>query len=235
MKPDWMVLSLISVSAACLGVAGGYHLAEKKLEQKYADLSSEEIAEAKRFYSLLNKTEFETPAAAVEALIPEDPERDEAIEALRNYQGIAMDTPTSGVLVDSQPIDETDYDNDFDYEEEVKLRSSDAPYIITKDEFFENDPENEQSSVTYFVGDDTISDERDETIDDIDGTVGEDNLLKFGYGSGDSNVLYVRNEKLGLDFEVNYSTGKYVEQVLGFIEHSDRRHTKIRKFRGDDE
>ena len=97
----------------------------------------------------------------------------------------------------------------------------------------ENDKEFNQVTLTYFEGDEVLSDERDQTVDDVDGLAGEDNLQRFGHGSGDPNVLYIRNEHISLDMEILRSKGKYTHEVLGFIEHSDQ--PKIRRFRSDDE
>lgn len=136
------------------------------------------------------------------------------------------------IFVDSLPIEP----DDFDYEEEVKRRDPDLPYIITKEEFFENDPyEHDQLTITYYSGDDVLVDEKDVVIPNSDTVVGDNNLLKFGHGSGDPRLVYIRNENLNLDFEVVGNNGTYTEQVLGFMKHGDNTYRKSRKSRGDDD
>ncbi len=91
---------------------------------------------------------------------------------------------------------------------------------------------NEQVSLTYFDGDDVLVDDRDQPVPDPDDSIGEDHLGRFGVGSKDNNIVYVRNDRLELDFEILRSNGKYAQEVLGFIEHSE--HRGVRKFRHDD-
>lgn len=120
-------------------------------------------------------------------------------------------------------------DPHFDLDEEMKHRTPAKPYIITHDEFFTNEPEHENVSLTYYELDDTLTNERDEPIREVDEMIGDDHLVRFGHGSRDRNVVYIRNERLGTDFEVSKSTGSYLEEVLGMpdepdsLKHSDQR------------
>lgn len=121
-------------------------------------------------------------------------------------------------------------DDNFDVEEEKQYRTADEPYIVTKDEFYANDPENDQQDLTYFEVDSVLCDERDKAIEDVNGIVGDANMARFGSGSGDRNKVYIRNERLGIDYEVTRSKGSYLEEVLGMAEedpnslkHSDQR------------
>lgn len=106
-------------------------------------------------------------------------------------------------------------DPTFDLEEEMKYRTPTTPYIIHHDEYFENEREFENVSLTYYEQDDTLTNESDEPIREIDKMIGEDHLVRFGHGSKSSNVVYVRNERLQTDFEITKSTGSYLEEVLG--------------------
>jgi hypothetical protein len=107
-----------------------------------------------------------------------------------------------------------------------------APYVISWDEFASAVLEYDQDTLTYFEGDDTLVDGRDSVVDNVDATIGLANLEKFGHGSKDNNIVYIRNDKLGLDLEVVRSKGSYAKEVLGFIEHSESR-GRPRKFRRD--
>jgi hypothetical protein len=97
----------------------------------------------------------------------------------------------------------------------IRNRSEEAPYIISKEEYFRNEEDMTQSVLTYFQGDGVLCDERDDLINEIDETVGVDNLLKFGVDSGDPNVVYVRNHVLDIEFEINLSHGSYAQEVAG--------------------
>jgi len=79
------------------------------------------------------------------------------------------------------------------------------PYIISLEEFSEEHPEYDKSTIYYYVSDDTLTDENEEIMDDIPGTVGDEALDLFtvdddGHASGD--VVYVRNERLAIDYEI---------------------------------
>lgn len=82
----------------------------------------------------------------------------------------------------------------------------DEPYVI-KPEIFGEEDDYEEVSLTYYA-DGVLCDERDNRIEDIAGTVGEDYAEHFGDYEDDS--VFVRNDRLKTDFEIlkdwrNYS------------------------------
>jgi|SRR5215216_123243 len=197
-----------SVVSLIVGAASGYFFAKKRLEKIYADFASQEIAEARKFYSKNKK--FSTPEEAVEALIP-----DEAVEALKAYQGepdVVLET-TEDVVVNI--FGSTVSHTKDEWAQVVSMRDEDEPHIISQEEFMEGGPGYHQPTLSYYVGDDILADERDQPITDVTDLLGEDNL-KFGYGSGDANIVYIRNNKLSLDIEIIKNEGKYSEEVAGF-------------------
>lgn len=238
-------MTVAAASVSGFSAAMGYLLAVKQLEKQYAEIATAEIDEAKRFYGTLYKKE-ETPEQAVERLLTSSYDKEAAVEALRTYQGRNESTEAeatepdiaeeqsepmvNNIFVDNKPLVE----GEWDQEVEQSMRTVGEPYVISHEEFLEAESGYEQTTVTYYEDDETLADERDKVIEDVERTVGEDNLQKFGHGSNDSNVVYVRNDRIELDFEVIRSYKSFAEEVLGFIEHSDYR-PKIRKFRGDDE
>lgn len=248
-----------------LGIGGlvAYKIAEKRLSARFDEELTEQIAAARAFTTRLAKEgEFESPESAVQALIPE-----EVVEAVNSYQGrerkVPYNNPADIVVADPRPapevvVEEVQVTNnvfvqaatdprDWDYNLEVATREEnpDLPYVVSFDEFHENEPHHEQVTLAYYVEDDTLADERDQPIDNTDYTVGDHNLLRFGHGSQDSKVVYVRNEKISMDFEIIRSMGSYAREVLGqdtpSLRHSQRHPNRInnastpRKFRGTDE
>lgn len=122
--------------------------------------------------------------------------------------------------------------DEWNQEAEEARRSEEAPYVISHDEFMENTFEHGQNTLTYYKADDVLADERDQAIEEVESTVGVRNLTRFGHGSRDSNIVYIRNERLELDFEVTLNQGSYAEEVMGF-QHSEN--PRVRKGRrGDD-
>lgn len=249
-----IILCVTAGVAAAIGGAVTYYFTKKTLRQKYVERSNEEIAAAKAFYAVLHKKdELSDPTTALEsyagkvegleyttihpALEPIiDDGSDEAAELIIRGQEIA-----AAVGIPVKKLIENDYhdaepnDEPFDYEEEMKNRNPSAPYVITIDEYMLGDKDYVQTSLTYFAGDDVLIDDKDEVINDADPVVGEENLKRFGHGSRDNNIVYIRNEILEGDFEVVLNKNKYTQEVLGFIEHEHRPGSgKTPKFRRDD-
>lgn len=134
-------------------------------------------------------------------------------------------------------------DSSFDLEIEKELRTPEEPYIVTHDEFFENEFEFDQSKLTYFDEDGVLVDEHSNPLEEYESLVGGDHLLRFGSGSNDRNTVYVRNEKVEVEWEIVRSTGSYVKEVLGLennepdtLKHSNRnaQQRRRREFRHGD-
>ena len=176
---------------------------EKEAELRKAGYTDEQIAEA-----------LGTNQLAVDALR----------EKMRSGTPIEVTETTSNIFVDGRNIEE------FDYAAEVDKRDPEYPYVITHDEFMENENGWQQNTLTYFNGDDVLIDDKDIPVPDIEDIVGSENLTKFGYGSRDRNVVYVRNERLEADYEITLSMGEYAKEVAGF-QHS----APLRRFRRSDD
>ncbi len=179
---------------------------------------AEKATQAHIQYNKMNKT---TPADVAEALRTLN--QVGKVEAVEDDQGmtVVVENVFEAEGVDEDPLD-------------MENRDPTVPYIITEDEFGANEFEHDQSSFVYYQGDDILTDQRDEIVSDVDETIGEDNLTRFGAGNRNPNCVYIRNERLGLDFEVTRVDGRYAETVGGFIKHSQDRHIP-RRFRGVDE
>lgn len=250
-KNNYILLGAVTVISLGVGAVVGYQFCQKRLTTKFDEILKQEIEMAKDFYKKLNKVEeYATPEDAVNALLPEGVVEvaDSVVDNILRYQGrekpipydkpvapnLVMAPPESVVLADTPHLvegnDDTQDDN-FNYITELPNRRPDTPYVISFDEFNENEPSYVQTSATYYEGDDVLVDERDSPMEDFEDSVGLDNLLRFGHGSRDRNTVYVRNDVLELDYEIVRSPGEYAEEVLGVLKHSH-----LRKFRrGDDE
>lgn len=204
--------------------------------QDLADVVEEELSDGMRKqlleranaahiqYNKMNKT---TPADVAEALrtlnqVGQPEPIGEVVSAKETDEGLSVEVN----IFDTEGVDEDPLD--------TENRDPTIPYVVTEDEFGENLYNHDQSSFVYYQGDDILTDQRDQIVSDVDETIGEDNLTKFGAGNRNPNCVYIRNERLGLDFEVTRVDGSYGEAVGGFIKHSQDRHTP-RRFRGVDE
>jgi len=125
-------------------------------------------------------------------------------------------------------------DDTWDSFAERKRRSPLEPYVIHRDE---RDEFGHYDDVTwtYYEADDVLCNERDEVVagDERDKLLGEANLEKFGHGSGDAQIVYIRNDQLEMQFEIVRSPNSYAEEVHGFdppepeIRHAHRGRTSF--------
>ncbi len=119
----------------------------------------------------------------------------------------------------------------------VYERIEGEPYVISRLEFEDNVAGYDQISLTYYDGDDTLCDEKDSRVPDIDRVVGQRNLEYFGHASDDDRVVYVRNEKFGTDYEIFKNDGEYTVAVLGLTDEDlgrEPRKKKPMRMRDDD-
>lgn len=217
---------------SAVSATGGFFLAKKVLKEKYEAIADEEIAKAKEFYSALyNKPE---PAELVEQFgspVVAEPVG-QAVDALRSYGHPGVTAPgeaEEGVVVNvTNVFTEAEANDTWDLAEEMKNRSEQVPYIISNEEFLIGEKDYDQESMTYYEGDGVLADERDQMVPESDEKVGDGNLQRFGHGSKDKNMLYVRNDKMELDFEIALSEGEYAKEVMGF-EHSDEPQRRRRR------
>ena len=92
------------------------------------------------------------------------------------------------------------------------------PLLYLESEFDEGYPHFDKITITYYENDDVLADEQDEVIPDIEAVVGYDSLGRFGDMSDDDCVVYVRNRRLGADYEIVLAQESYTESVLGIVQ-----------------
>ena len=81
------------------------------------------------------------------------------------------------------------------------------PYVISADEFgfFED---YEEITLTYYA-DDILADDQDRIIEDKESIIGRDALSRLT--NTDDETVYVRNEKLKVDYEICYDYKQFAE------------------------
>lgn len=213
------VKNVISFTAGVIvGGVTGFIVAQKMLKTTLDAELEEQIKDVKEHYKLLRKEEeYSTPMILAEKY-------DDVLEGLE-------------YLAHEEKTDEEDDDDIQEIEEESEAipvgnlfeRNKNEPYVIPVAEFMNDSNSFDKITITYFEEDDVLCDEREEVIPNVEGTVGNDALTKFGYMSDDEKIVYVRNERLKTDFEVLKEEKSYAEVVLGFKEEKE-----VRKMREDD-
>lgn len=227
-----------TTSGLAVGGFLGFIITKKVLEKKYEDIVRTEIQAVKDYYKLIRKVDILPEDLRRD--LPEDV-RDEMSDHLLEMGRAAVLAQTYGYStpteedddIDDAPsvsevrpeqesrkmtIEEAREIDTFDevYQHMIANRSDKEPYILTIDEYMTDDPEYQKVSVTFYEGDDTLADDRDTVIPEVEEHLGTDALTKFGIYSKDVNIVYVRNERKKMDFEVVRNMASYVEMVAGF-------------------
>lgn len=106
-------------------------------------------------------------------------------------------------------------------------RDRNRPYVISIMEYMDNQ-KGESSQTLRYWSDKVLTDDVEYkkgqdlgtyTTGRIDEMVGLDNLKHFGKGSQSEDILYVRNEKIHMDFEIELREESYSDVVLGISPH----------------
>jgi hypothetical protein len=224
-----------------VGFGLGYFTQKKRLEKMYVNMALEEINRMREHY--LAKVRAAEPKPSIDEVTNErisreekyTPEEEAAIaEANARFPAEEEVEDEEEVQVVegsvSNVFERRDTGHIWDYSAEMKNRTPHKPYVIHYDEFHEsNNEERSQEVYTYYEGDEVLADTRDTVIENVDDLIGLENLARFGHGSHDVNVVYIRNERISMDMEINKHDGKFSVEVLGFqeddpgMQHSARR------------
>lgn len=223
-----------------VGFAIGYILGKRRQEVEYYDIPNAQMEldfiGADRAKEVLDEIIANERLTVVE--IREDerettPEEVGAEFVERLIQEVPQPELEEGVIA-SNVFAGTD--DEWDIDAELAKRDSTQPYILHKDEFYADELGLNQMTLTYYDGDAILCDEDSKPIYNHANIVGE---LQFGHGSGDPNVVYIRNLRLKAEYEILKDSGFYQVEVLGYeIENEqavrDLRHSSHpRKLRQD--
>lgn len=196
------------------------HYEEKRraLEAEVLKPKLEEIIE-ERGYSVDPPMVVTPPTAIVEAAQEavdneEDENEDEVVDA------VIIEDPVADAIVERNVFKQVQEESDWDEHEERRKRSPLRPFVIHVDE--REDGAFPTATYTYYEGDDVLCDEQDQPVEDRERLVGEQNLERFGHGSNDPDIVYIRNPPLEMDIEVIKSPNTFAEEVHGFSHSNDR-------------
>lgn len=129
---------------------------------------------------------------------------------LRGNYMAANDFPTQTAAEREHPTDEDDKQpyvislEEYEAEEMVEMDDGREYPVRARDKI----------TLTYYEKDDTLVLDQNGEVLDIEETVGNDALNRFG--EYEKDTVYVRNDNLGADYEVVREHGSYSKDVLGF-------------------
>lgn len=250
-KQEWTKPMLVGVGSFTIGAALGYILGQRKakyeiiglidekaeLESVQLELDFKRVELDKEFNHMIQEAahvvrEFKEEGESFLEQRAADMQRSK--DAHPAFQEIDVEEQSGGIdYVIPETIFKDNSDGDWNYEDEIPGRGKDFPYIIHHDEFYNNEMDCSHTTLTYYKGDDILVDEEDVPIYEYLKLTGE---LKFGHGSKDPNVVYIRNEANEAEYEILLEEGYFQVEILGQqLEdnlNNDVKHS-VRKFRLD--
>jgi len=213
-RREVLIPSAVGVASFGIGAAAGYFIAVARFSKRVNDVveaMNELMVEGEKI-----DPDQLTHDEAVDPYVSQTPKEylDSAIQHIDTAQSSGF------VIAEEDFIRATIFPeatDDWVMEDELALREAlDAgePYVIHREEFDEEEPGYSQVTLTYYAGDNILCDDKDYPLENIGRIVG-DTLLRFGAGSGDPNVVYVRNDRLNAEYEILLHRGSYAIEVLG--------------------
>lgn len=205
-----MSSKFVNVLMLAVGAAIGSAVAWKVVKTRYEEIAQEEIDSVKEEYaSLMQKMRDKLKESVAndseddsdgEDYYPDDDDREliEHEQDMINYHKIASTYCSSS--------DEDEKTDKKGADEEVPYIN--GPYVISPEEFGTN-PDINCCPLDYYT-DGILADGWGVPMD-IEETIGEDSLAHFGDYVDD--VVYVRNERTELDYEVTRDPRPYAEAV----------------------
>jgi len=224
-KKEWVIPAAVGVTSFAAGVGAGCLFVLRRVKKEVEDRETQETdyyfkkAQLERQVdSMLRQSEILIKELKITAGVlrkAHEVEYDSILLARENHPSYVEPDVTGEI--DEEGDDNVvnifkAEDSEWDYESELAERDPDKPYIIHRDEFFGEEMDCTQTTITYYAGDNILCDERDTPIYNPEQVVGQ---LMFGHGSNDPNVVYVRNERLQAEYEILLDHGHYQVEILG--------------------
>ena len=178
------------------------------IKTKYEQIAQEEIDSVKEEYDRLiksRKKEIEAVRKVVEAnRDSESEEEDDEDDGDSNYEQTMIDYNNIASTYKGSGNEENGKEGDNKVGDEVPYIN--GPYVITPDQFGD-EPSYSSQPLDYFA-DGVLADGWGVKLD-IEETIGEDALKHFG--DYEDDVVYVRNERTEIDYEVSKDPRRYDE------------------------
>ena len=93
--------------------------------------------------------------------------------------------------------------------ENTNENTNDKPYVVSPDEF--GDADDYDIITLNYYADGVVADDWNDPIEDIGATIGED--FASHYGEYEEDVVYVRNDRLKVEYEILRSNLRYEDMV----------------------
>lgn len=200
-------LSKFIIFAAGAGI--GSVVTWRLVKKYYNNIANEEIADVKAWYARKYGEKSESKKA------------DAIGDAIRDGIKDGMKKPVTendirNLTAQLQNMGYVDYSNKGDepvkktekIEEKEEVDDVERPYVIEPRYFDEYDDYN-TINLTLYADGVLVDDSSNEPVEDVDETVGLDNLDRIG--EYEEDAVHIRNDKLRCDYEILCDTKKYSE------------------------
>ena len=169
-----------------IGAVGTYFAVNKMLKDKYEKERDEEVSELKDLYLSKCRKQDEIKK------LTDEKEKMMGVINANGYSKVEVEAP----VVEEEPEDNEEIDTDG----EAPVEYPDEPYVITPNQFVHEKRYYDKITLLYYEGDGTLVSETDDYVEDINSAIGEESLNHFG--EWEQDAVYVRNDKLSIDYEV---------------------------------
>lgn len=187
------VIALSFILGAAAGAAASWFIVKKQLEEKYlAAIDSMERVYARR-------ATRDIPEEEVEVEPDREPEEENREMSVREYAGKLAENGYTD-YADLSKVEEAKKE-----EQKEEVKNVKKPYVISPYDYGEAEGYDTESLIYYADG--VLTDDDNNPIEDVEGTVGKDALNHFGEYEDDS--VFVRNERLKIDYEILLDSSKY--------------------------
>ena len=195
---------LTSTLIFAVGAIIGSTVTWKLIKTKYEQIAQEEIDSVKETFSRLHE---------------ESTDKDERAKMAERAKGfIDNKNEKPDIKEFTAKLKECEYVkySDSEADKERKTITVNKPYVISPEEFGEADYN--IVSLNYYA-DGVLANDFDEVVDDVENTVGEDFEEHFGDYEEDS--VFVRNDELGLDYEILRDMRNFSDVVKNHSHHTE--------------
>ena len=186
-----------------VGSTAGAVIAWKYAKETYEKRADEEISSMRDYYKKMVKGVQDgtvLPNMDVASLYPKQSKLPNIPTEVDMYKDFV------NKLYGAQSASDSEESKPEEKKEEKVTMNENKPYVIPPEEFGETGYETR--SLTYY-DDDVLTDDEDNRIDDIEGTVGEDFADHFGEYEDDS--VFIRNDELEIDYEILLTAKRFAD------------------------
>lgn len=239
-KPVWPILVGVALISGSTGALVAHEVTKKRLIDEFNEELRRELdiqrtlAKVPPIKELSEKEkQLEPTADAAEQIVDEylgevivvDDDEEEGLpepspeRKVYNLAADRSDAPLRSVEEERAAVFIQPHDGGlFKYDDEIPNRSEDEPYVISEDEYIYQEKGYETACLTYYKLDDSLCDDKEILVDNVDMLIGTENLKRFGHGSTNEDVVFVRNDGIGMEFEIEQVNRSYKSFVMGFEE-----------------